>query len=74
MRSICFFQSRDLTLQFLFFDGEEAFKNWRSDDSTYGARHLAAKMHANHNMVDRETKVSDLDRMVSILLSFSHFQ
>jgi len=35
----------DLTLQFLFLDGEEAFKRWSSTDSIYGARHLAEKWH-----------------------------
>ncbi|CAL1539422.1 unnamed protein product [Lymnaea stagnalis] len=33
----------DVTLQLIFFDGEEAFKEWRSTDSLYGARHLAEK-------------------------------
>lgn len=32
-----------VTLQFLFLDGEEAFKDWTSTDSIYGARHLAQK-------------------------------
>lgn len=31
------------TLQFIFFDGEEAFLEWSSDDSLYGSRHLADK-------------------------------
>ncbi|GAA6026923.1 hypothetical protein JCM8097_005965 [Rhodosporidiobolus ruineniae] len=31
------------TLQVVFFDGEEAFKDWTSADSIYGARHLAVK-------------------------------
>ncbi|GAA6001004.1 hypothetical protein JCM10207_007370 [Rhodosporidiobolus poonsookiae] len=31
------------TLQLVFFDGEEAFKDWTATDSIYGARHLAAK-------------------------------
>nr|XP_006823751.1 PREDICTED: glutaminyl-peptide cyclotransferase-like isoform X2 [Saccoglossus kowalevskii] len=35
---------QDITLQLLFFDGEEAFKQWTSTDSIYGARHLAEKM------------------------------
>ena len=35
----------DLTLQFIFFDGEEAFKQWTDTDSIYGARHLADKWH-----------------------------
>eukprot|EP00090_Calanus_glacialis_P014466 TRINITY_DN23253_c0_g1_i1.p1 TRINITY_DN23253_c0_g1~~TRINITY_DN23253_c0_g1_i1.p1 ORF type:complete len:347 (-),score=76.77 TRINITY_DN23253_c0_g1_i1:58-1098(-) len=31
----------ELTLQLVFFDGEEAFKSWTSTDSLYGSRHLA---------------------------------
>lgn len=33
----------ELTLQLVFFDGEEAFNKWSSKDSTYGSRNLAAK-------------------------------
>lgn len=33
----------DTTLQFVFFDGEEAFEQWSSTDSLYGSRHLADK-------------------------------
>ncbi|KAG0280752.1 hypothetical protein BGZ96_001437 [Linnemannia gamsii] len=33
----------DTTLQLIFFDGEEAFEDWRADDSLYGSRHLAEK-------------------------------
>lgn len=33
----------DLSLRFIFFDGEEAFVQWTSTDSLYGSRHLAAK-------------------------------
>jgi len=32
---------QDLTLQFLFFDGEEPFVRWSGNDNTYGSRHLA---------------------------------
>lgn len=31
------------TIQFVFFDGEEAFENWSRTDSLYGSRHLAEK-------------------------------
>lgn len=31
----------DVTLQIIFFDGEEAFHEWTHTDSVYGARHLA---------------------------------
>lgn len=34
-------QQSDVTLQMVFFDGEEAFQEWTSTDSLYGARHLA---------------------------------
>uniref|UniRef100_A0A8B9HMJ2 Glutaminyl-peptide cyclotransferase n=1 Tax=Astyanax mexicanus TaxID=7994 RepID=A0A8B9HMJ2_ASTMX len=34
----------DLSLQLLFFDGEEALFQWSSTDSLYGSRHLAHKM------------------------------
>merc|ERR1711915_884002 len=35
--------SNDLTLQLIFFDGEEAFVRWNSRDSIYGSRNLASK-------------------------------
>jgi hypothetical protein len=38
-----FIQTSDVSLQFIFFDGEEAFVQWSSTDSIYGARGLAAK-------------------------------
>ncbi|PKI83977.1 glutaminyl-peptide cyclotransferase [Malassezia vespertilionis] len=34
----------DITLQLIFFDGEEAFVEWTADDSVYGARNLAEQM------------------------------
>ncbi|XP_078261206.1 glutaminyl-peptide cyclotransferase [Rhinoraja longicauda] len=34
----------DLTLQMIFFDGEEAFQYWSENDSLYGSRHLAQQM------------------------------
>jgi glutaminyl-peptide cyclotransferase len=33
----------DLSLKFIFFDGEEAFVQWSATDSIYGARHLAQR-------------------------------
>lgn len=48
-----YFETRkntDLSLMFIFFDGEEAFKNWNSHDSIYGARHLAKKWHENDKL------------------------
>nr|XP_033811645.1 glutaminyl-peptide cyclotransferase-like protein isoform X2 [Geotrypetes seraphini] len=37
-------QGSEKTLQLLFFDGEEAFKEWSDTDSLYGSRHLAEHM------------------------------
>lgn len=37
------FRDTKLSLMFVFFDGEEAFKEWSPTDSIYGARHLAKK-------------------------------
>lgn len=36
-------QKSGLTLQLIFFDGEEALVEWTETDSLYGSRHLAAK-------------------------------
>ncbi|XP_028293643.1 glutaminyl-peptide cyclotransferase [Gouania willdenowi] len=36
--------SPNLSLQLIFFDGEEALVRWSSTDSLYGSRHLAQKM------------------------------
>ncbi|CAD6198023.1 unnamed protein product [Caenorhabditis auriculariae] len=35
--------AQDVGLQLIFFDGEEAFKQWTATDSLYGSRHLAKK-------------------------------
>lgn len=35
--------NNDLSLQLVFFDGEEALETWSDTDSIYGAKHLAAK-------------------------------
>ncbi|KAI8353605.1 hypothetical protein B0O80DRAFT_387252 [Mortierella sp. GBAus27b] len=34
---------KETTLQLIFFDGEEAFKDWTATDSLYGSRHLAGE-------------------------------
>lgn len=41
-----------VSLQFIFFDGEEAIVNWNDKDSIYGARNLAAKWE-NENQLDK---------------------
>uniref|UniRef100_A0A8C4N517 glutaminyl-peptide cyclotransferase n=1 Tax=Eptatretus burgeri TaxID=7764 RepID=A0A8C4N517_EPTBU len=37
-------ESSDLTLQLIFFDGEESFREWSEKDSLYGSRHLSKQM------------------------------
>ncbi|XP_001985120.2 glutaminyl-peptide cyclotransferase isoform X2 [Drosophila grimshawi] len=39
-----FHNRSDLGLMLIFFDGEEAFKEWTNSDSVYGSRHLANKL------------------------------
>ncbi|KAL7648877.1 UNVERIFIED_CONTAM: hypothetical protein RMT77_000799 [Armadillidium vulgare] len=51
----------DLTLQFIFFDGEEAFVNWTDTDSLYGSRKLASKLDATSFPPGHET--NELHRM-----------
>ncbi|EKM54460.1 uncharacterized protein PHACADRAFT_97707 [Phanerochaete carnosa HHB-10118-sp] len=46
----------DTTLQLVFFDGEEAFKDWTATDSIYGARHLAEKWASTYITSETHTK------------------
>jgi len=58
-------QNPYVTLQLVFFDGEEAFVRWTDEDSLYGSRHLAKQMGKARVMVDREVIVSELETIVS---------
>lgn len=49
-------QNSELSLRFIFFDGEEAVVNWNAKDSIYGARHLAEKWE----------QTNELDKIVNI--------
>lgn len=41
-----------MSLQFIFFDGEEAQVTWSDTDSLYGSRHLASAMaHLQHHRI-----------------------
>lgn len=53
----------DLTLQLIFFDGEEAFFSWSPTDSLYGSRHLAHKMENTAHPADA-TDTNQLHGMV----------
>ncbi|KAK7104862.1 glutaminyl-peptide cyclotransferase-like [Littorina saxatilis] len=64
----------DLTLQYVFFDGEEAFEEWTETDSIYGARHLAKKWHDNSQLSSiRELILLDLIGTTDTQF-ISHFQ
>jgi len=55
-------------LKFIFFDGEEAFKEWGPADSIYGARHLAAKWAQSAYPEDNTDGTNQLHRIVSSIL------
>ncbi|XP_056139454.1 glutaminyl-peptide cyclotransferase-like a [Lampris incognitus] len=44
LRSLKQQQKSPVTLQLVFFDGEESFEEWTATDSLYGSRHLAERM------------------------------
>ncbi|XP_019642812.1 PREDICTED: glutaminyl-peptide cyclotransferase-like isoform X3 [Branchiostoma belcheri] len=71
----------DLTLQLIFFDGEEAFHQWTSTDSIYGARHLARqlaetphKLDSSHKMLDSMDVMVLLDLLGAKNPTFPNFQ
>lgn len=63
-------QASDISLQMVFFDGEEAFRDWTETDSLYGARHLAAQWQdmplpgAEARSGNRETMLSTINALV----------
>ncbi|XP_076361727.1 glutaminyl-peptide cyclotransferase-like isoform X2 [Tachypleus tridentatus] len=65
-------KNKDLTLQFIFFDGEEALKQWSKSDSLYGSRHLAELL--NHQPFPDEYQhcsknyATQLDRIHALVL------
>lgn len=60
-----FLQQSDVTLQMVFFDGEEALVRWTKTDSLYGARHLAEKWSNTRHPNGSNTTM--IDTIVSIL-------
>lgn len=59
----------NLSLKLIFFDGEEAFKEWGPDDSIYGARHLAQKYQETQNIVQSTyERVTDIHRIDVLIL------
>uniref|UniRef100_A0A5S6Q069 Glutaminyl-peptide cyclotransferase n=1 Tax=Trichuris muris TaxID=70415 RepID=A0A5S6Q069_TRIMR len=66
---VCNRSAKDLTLQLIFFDGEEAFKEWSHSDSLYGSRQLASKWAQEQYPPYYPNPKRELDRMdVFVLL------
>lgn len=59
--------AKDISLQLVFFDGEEAFKEWTATDSIYGARHLAQKWQEESVAGDPNTTVLSTIREFMLL-------
>ncbi|KYN04047.1 PREDICTED: glutaminyl-peptide cyclotransferase-like [Cyphomyrmex costatus] len=60
-------QHKDVSLMFIFFDGEEAFQEWGPNDSIYGAKHLAKEWYNKKNY-DEGIEFRELDRMDILVL------
>ncbi|KAJ1926705.1 hypothetical protein FBU59_007292, partial [Linderina macrospora] len=67
------YDSNDVTLQLVFFDGEEAYHEWTDTDSLYGSRHLAEFWEHNpdpataaltKNLGDHRPELDRVDLMV----------
>ncbi|XP_032689666.1 glutaminyl-peptide cyclotransferase isoform X2 [Odontomachus brunneus] len=58
----------DVSLMFIFFDGEEAFKEWGPSDSIYGAKHLAKKWHSTRSVYGRGNEINELDKIDILVL------
>lgn len=57
-------ENNDVSLAFIFFDGEEAFRQWGPKDSIYGSRHLANKWH-NQTFTTKNNDITNhIDRIV----------
>ncbi|XP_055378572.1 glutaminyl-peptide cyclotransferase-like [Condylostylus longicornis] len=62
-------QKSNLGILYIFFDGEEAFKDWSNKDSVYGSRHLAKKMSEKVTATQGTNEIkSDIDRIEVLAL------
>lgn len=61
-------KNNDISLMFIFFDGEEAFKEWGPKDSIYGAKHLAKIWHNNYTIFKNGENISELDKLDLLVL------
>ncbi|XP_067644789.1 glutaminyl-peptide cyclotransferase-like isoform X2 [Eurosta solidaginis] len=55
---------QDLGLMYIFFDGEEAIKDWTDNDSLYGARHLAAKLSSTRSSIGLGRGIDQIEVLV----------
>ena len=60
----------EISLQLLFFDGEEAFVDWSETDSLYGARHLAREMDNAEVKVADDLIVTELQTIVCLIFLY----
>ncbi|GLV32958.1 iso Glutaminyl cyclase [Carabus blaptoides fortunei] len=58
----------DVSLKLIFFDGEEAFRQWGPTDSIYGARHLAERWDNSLSLTQDNEHVSELNRIDLLML------
>lgn len=62
--------NQNIGLQLIFFDGEEAFRDWTATDSLYGSRHLAQKWeqkwYPSSSSLNNFELSKEIDRIVSI--------
>jgi glutaminyl-peptide cyclotransferase len=69
---------KNLGLMLIFFDGEEAFKEWTDTDSLYGSRHLAKKWdetrYKNGREIDRIVSVKANSALIRLSLLYCVFQ
>ncbi|KYN27855.1 PREDICTED: glutaminyl-peptide cyclotransferase [Trachymyrmex cornetzi] len=61
-------KQQDVSLMFIFFDGEEAFEEWGPNDSIYGAKHLAKQWYNNKTAYGEGIDLSELDKMDMLVL------
>lgn len=57
---------KDLGVMLIFFDGEEAFKDWTNTDSIYGSRHLARKL--SNTKAKSPSGIRHIDRIEVLVL------
>ena len=70
---IFFLQEEDISMQLIFFDGNEAFSKWTSTDSLYGSRHLASKWSLSHcSVVGTNDWANQLETIVSSIQHLSN--